>query len=173
MSFDELNQPSVESNNIMLQNNEASVMIDINSRARKLVRIEHTINQGRYIKYLYSDPSLASYIRRPSQKPSYMSENTNTFKVDTPKLSGMYPQNINKIDNMTGPRDFESVIQKNVLEFQPANGVSLNRDAMRKFVKLEKIGDSNMNFIENKPRNTDIEIPIVPTISNKIVLKRM
>jgi hypothetical protein len=74
---------------------------------------------------------------------------------------------------MTGPRDFESVIQKNVLEFQPATEVSLNRDAMRKFVKLEKIGDSNMNFIENKPRNTDIEIPIVPTISNKIVLKRM
>ena len=124
------------------------------------------------IKYFYSNSSLESYTRRPSQKPNYMFEkNTDTIKVDSQQLSDIYITNVQKTDNMTGPRTFESVIEKNILNMPPIIEREFSPEVK---ITFEKIGKNNeLNFIENKITNREIEIPINPIISNKTILKRM
>ena len=72
---------------------------------------------------------------------------------------------------MTGPRTFESVIEKNILNMPPIIEKEFSPDVK---ITFEKIGKNNeLNFIENRATNREIEIPIIPTISNKTVLKRL
>ena len=72
---------------------------------------------------------------------------------------------------MTGPRTFESVIEKNILNMPPIIEREFSPEVK---ITFEKIGKNNeLNFIENKITNREIEIPINPIISNKTILKRM
>lgn len=168
----EIYKPSNESNSISLQTNEANALQELKTRPKKIVRVINSIEPPRKIKYFYSNSSLESYTRRPSQKPNYMFEkNTDTIKVDSQQLSDIYITNVQKTDNMTGPRTFESVIEKNILNMPPIIEREFSPDVK---ITFEKIGKNNeLNFIENKITNREIEIPINPIISNKTILKRM
>jgi len=172
MSLNEINKESNESNNIMLQTNEANALQEIKTRPRALVRVVPTIEPPRKIKYFYSNPNLESYTRRPSQKPNYMFEKKiDTIEVNTSQLPEIYITNVKQIDNMTGPRTFEAVIEKNILNMPPVFEREFSPDVVRVF---EKIGKNNdLNFIENKATNREIDIPIPPIISKKTVLKRL
>lgn len=168
----EIYKDSNESNSIALQTNEASTLLDLKTRAKATVRVIQALEPPRKIKYFYSDPSLVSYTRRPSQKPNYMFEKKiDTIQVDTPQISDIYITNVQKKDNMTGPRTFENVIESNVLNIVPAIEREFDPRAIVTFSKIGKNND--LNFIENKAKNTDIEIPVVPTISNKTIFKRL
>jgi hypothetical protein len=72
---------------------------------------------------------------------------------------------------MTGPRTFESVYEKNILNMPPVFEKEFNPKIIRVF---EKIGKNNeLNFIQNKVTNREIDIPITPVTSSKTILKRL
>jgi hypothetical protein len=171
MLFNQISKQSIESNSADLQNNEANALQELKTRNYQIIRVIPLIDAPRKIKYFYSNPGLSSYSRRSSQKPNNAFEKTDTIKVDTPQLSEIYITNVQKIDNMTGPRTFESVIEKNILNMPPVIEKEFTPKIIRTF---EKIGKNNeLNFIQNKATNREIDIPIPPTISNKTILKRM
>jgi len=172
MAFDQIYKQSNYTDSIMLQTNEANAMQELKTRPNAIVRVIPYIEPPRKIKYFYSNPNLESYTRRPSQKPNYMFEKkTDTIKVDSRQLSEIYITNVQKTDNMTGPRTFESVIEKNILNMPPIFEREFDPAVVRTF---EKIGKNNdLNFIENKATNREIDIPIPPIISKKTILTRL
>ena len=172
MSFNEIYKQSIESNNIVLQTNEANALQEIKTRAKKIIKIIPVLEPPQKIKYFYSDSDLEPYNRRPSQKPNYMFEKkTDTIKVDTAQLSDIYITNVQKVDKMTGPRTFDSVFEKNILNMPPVFEREFTPEIVRTF---EKIGKNNdLNFIQNKATNREIEIPITPVVSTKTILKRL
>jgi hypothetical protein len=170
MSFNEIYKQTVESNNIILQTNEANALQEIKTRAKKIIKIIPILEPPQKIKYFYS--GLESYTRRPSQKPNYTFEKKlDTIKVDTAQLSDIYITNVQKVDNMTGPRTFDSVFEKNILNMPPVFEREFTPEVVRTFQKIGKNND--LNFIQNKATNREIEIPITPVISTKTVLRRL
>jgi hypothetical protein len=113
----------------------------------------------------------SSYIRRPSVKPNYTFEKTSQLKVDTEQLSEFYNTNVVSKTNVLRPRNFDEVIEKNVLEMPPI----IEKDFDAKFINpIVKIGKTNeLNFTETRTTPRNIEIPIFQVVSNKTVLKRL
>jgi hypothetical protein len=93
------------------------------------------------------------------------------IKVDTPQLSDIHITNVQKVENSDTPRTFESVFEKNILNMPPVFEKEFNPKIIRFF---DKIGKNNeLNFIEVKSTHKIIDVPILPTISNKTILKRL
>jgi hypothetical protein len=167
----ELDKPSIESNNTFLQNNEISTIQGVNNKRDKtLVRIVPTIGTPDKIKDIFTQMD-SSYIRRPSVKPNYTFEKTSQLKVDTEQLSEFYNTNVVSKTSVLRPRNFNEVIEKNVLEMPPI----IEKDFDPKFINpIVKIGKTNeLNFTETKTNPRNIEIPIFQVVSNKTVLKRL
>ena len=171
MSINEIYKQSFESNIIDLQTNEANAMQELKTRTKAIIRIvPKIIDPPRKIKYFYSD--LESYNRRPSQKPNYAFEKkTDTIKVDTAQLQDTYITKVQKIDKMSGPREFDDVYEKNILNMPPILEREFTPSIIRTFNKLDK--NNELNFIQNKVTNREIEIPITPVASSKTIIKRM
>jgi hypothetical protein len=173
MSFNEIYKQSVESNNILLQKNEANALQELNNKRNKvIIRTVQEITPPRKIKYLYTTSDSQSFLRRPSQKPNSMFEKKiDVIKVDTPQLSDIHITNVQKVENSDTPRTFESVFEKNILNMPPVFEKEFNPKIIRFF---DKIGKNNeLNFIEVKSTHKIIDVPILPTISNKTILKRL
>ena len=170
MSFNKIYKQSIESNNTDLQTNEANALQEIKTRNKAIIKIIPVLEPPQKIKYLYSN--LDYYNRRPSQKPNYMfDKKMDTIKVDPAQLSDIYITNVQKVDKMTGPRTFDSVYEKNILNMPPVFEREFTPEIV---ITFEKIGKNNdLNFIQNKATNREIEIPITPVISTKTVLRRL
>jgi hypothetical protein len=95
----------------------------------------------------------------------------NTIKVDTAQLQDIYITNVQKIDKMSGPREFEDVYEKNILNMPPIFEREFTPQIIRTFNKLDK--NNELNFIQNKVTNREIELPITPVASSKTIIKRM
>jgi hypothetical protein len=171
MSFNEIYKQSIEDNNILLQTNQANALQDLsNKRSKVIIRIIPDIKTPDKIKYFYSN--LQSFTTRSSQKPNYNNEKTsNTIKVDTPQLSGMYITNVQKVVKTGGPKTFESVIEKNILNMPPVIEREFEPDVIRVFDKIGKNND--LNFIQIKSNYKKIDTPFEPVFSNKTILKRL
>ena len=169
MSFG-VDKKTNEENNIALQLNEANALQEIKTRPKEIIRVVPPIDPPRKIKYFYSN--FDSHTRRPSQKPNYMFEKkTDAIKVDTPQMSDIHITNVIPVDKMTGPRTFEKPIKKNILNMPPVSQKEFTPAVIHTF---EKIGKNNdLNFIESKTTNREIDFPIPPVISSKTIFKRL
>jgi hypothetical protein len=163
-----VDKPSKESNFKLIQFNESGILKNMNAHSNKvLVKIIPKLEPPRKIKYMYSELST-----RKSQTPNYAyKDDIIKIKTNEHAISDIFISNVPDFDDTMKPRNFDEVIEKNVLNMPPIIYKDFDPKIVRTFEKVNKNND--LNFIQTKSIVKKIEHPIPMVVQDRIILKRL